>query len=88
MRALDPATGNFIWETCLPKSIIGALSEIPGVLTLTDGAGAKGGDLFLLDTTTGNQLFTYQGSFYGPVSISNGVLYVGNTSGVLYAFGS
>lgn len=88
VRALDPATGNFIWQTCLPKSVIGALSEIPGVLALADGAGTKGGDLFLLDTTTGNQLFTYQGSFYGSVSISNGVLYVGSTTGKLYAFGS
>ncbi len=83
VQALDPATGSPIWQTCLPKTVLGALSEVPGVVALVDGAG-----LTLVNTATGAQLFTANGAYYGSPSISNGVLYVGSTTGKLYAFGT
>lgn len=85
VRSLDPANGNFIWQTCLKKTIMGPISEIPGVLAVIQGG--NGSSLILLNTTTGAKLFTHAGSFYGSPSISNGVLYAGSTIGELYAFG-
>ena len=82
VRALDPATGNFLWETCLPKTVMGAISEVPGVIDLVDGP-----NLTLLNTSTGAKLFNYSAHLYGTPSISNGVLYVGSTTNQLYAFG-
>ena len=83
IQSLDPATGTVLWQTCLPKTVLGALSEVPGVIALVDGAG-----LTLVNTLTGAQLFTKNGAYYGSPSISNGVLYVGSTIGTLYAFGT
>jgi polyvinyl alcohol dehydrogenase (cytochrome) len=82
IQALDPATGIFLWQTCLPKTVLGALTEVPGVVALIDGAG-----LVLLNAMTGSQLYTRNGAYYGSPSISNGVLYSGSTTGKLYAFG-
>lgn len=82
VQALDPATGIPVWQTCLPKTVLGALSVVPGLVALVDGAG-----LTLVNTGTGKQLFTANGAYYGSPSISNGVLYVGSTIGKLYAYG-
>ena len=82
VRALDPATGIFLWETCLPKTVMGAISEVPGVIALIDGP-----NLTLLNTGSGAKLFNYSAHLYGTPSISNGVLYVGSTTNQLYAFG-
>jgi polyvinyl alcohol dehydrogenase (cytochrome) len=82
IQSLDPATGGYIWQTCLPKTVLGALSEVPGAVALVDGAG-----LVLANTLTGTQLFSANGAYYGSPSISNGILYVGSTTGKLYAYG-
>jgi outer membrane protein assembly factor BamB len=88
VRALNPATGAILWETCLTDGpVLGAVTAVPGVAAV--GEGPK---LELLATSAGQPLFTYTAptglSFYGPASISNGVLYIGDTGGNLYAFGS
>lgn len=82
VRALNPTTGAIVWQTCLPKTVLGALSEVPGVIALIDMAG-----LVLIDMKTGTQLFSLNGAYYGSPSISNGVLYAGSTNGKLYAIG-
>ena len=89
LRALDPSTGNFIWEHCLNDgTVLGAVTMAPGVVAIVEGS-----DLALVDATSGNTLFTYNGlsatsHFYGSPSISNGVLYVGNKDHRLYALGT
>ncbi len=83
VQALDPATGNFLWQTCLPKTVMGAITEVPGVIALIDGA-----NLTLINTGSGAKLFNYSAHLYGSPSISNGVLYAGSTTGNLYAFGT
>ena len=83
VQALDPATGNFLWQTCLPKTVMGAITEVPGVIALIDGA-----NLTLINTGSGAKLFNYSAHLYGSPSISNGVLYAGSTTGKLYAFGT
>ena len=82
VQALNPATGNFLWQTCLPKTVMGAITEVPGVIALIDGA-----NLTLINTGSGAKLFNYSAHLYGTPSISNGVLYVGSTTNQLYAFG-
>jgi|SRR5579863_1326215 len=86
LRALNPATGAFLWQDCLTTGpVLGAVTAVPGVAVV--GTGPK---LVAIATTSGNTLFTANGSsgatFYGGASISNGVLYIGDTNGNLFAF--
>ena len=82
MRALDPTNkGTFLWEECLPKTVIGSITEVPGVIAVVDTP-----NLTLLNSQTGARLFNSKNRYYGSPSISNGVLYVGSVTGHLYAF--
>ena len=82
MRALDPTNnGAFLWQECLPKTVMGAVTEVPGVIAVVDTP-----NLTLLNSQTGTTLFTSKNKYYGSASISNGVLYVGSVTGQLYAF--
>jgi outer membrane protein assembly factor BamB len=60
---------------------MGAVTEVPGVIAVVDTP-----NLTLLNSQTGAELFTSKNKYYGSASISNGVLYVGSTTGQLYAF--
>ncbi len=86
LRALDPASGTFLWEDCLNFDPIGPVTGVPGLVEL--GVGTS---IMIFDTTNGNQRFNYSDTsansdFEGPGTISNGVLYHGNLDGNLYAF--
>jgi PQQ-like domain len=86
LRALNPATGAFLWQDCLTTGpVLGAVTAVPGVAVV--GAGP---DLVAIDTASGNVLSsnaTIGGAmFWGGASISNGVLYVGDSGGNFYAF--
>ena len=81
LQALNPADSNPVWQDCLPGTVIGAVTLVPGVVAVVDG-----GALTLVNATSGTTLFTSTAAhFYGSPSISNGVLYVGTKSG-LYSF--
>ncbi len=87
VRALNPATGAALWGYCAPGKVVGAITLVPGLIIM--GADTR---LVVLDATTGQKLFLYadptSGSkFWGAASVSNGVLYMGNLDGNLYAFG-
>lgn len=82
LRALNPANGSFLWQTCLGGTVMGAVTVVPGVLAVVDGPA-----LTLVSTKSGAILYNNRGNFYGSPTISNGVLYVGSISGQLYAFG-
>jgi outer membrane protein assembly factor BamB len=83
VRALNPADGSFLWETCLPKTVLGAVTEVPGVIGVVDAP-----YLTLINSSTGTVLLSKKNNFYGSLSISNGVMYVGSTTGNLFAFGT
>lgn len=83
LRALNPVNGSFIWQTCLSGTVMGAVTLAAGVLAVVDGKA-----LTLVNSNSGAVLYNNSGNFYGTPSISNGVLYVGSTSGQLYAFGT
>lgn len=84
LRALDPATGTFLWQDCLIGPVDTAVSVVPGVAFVGTGR-----FLEAIDTTTGNALFKGKLSnvIYSSASISNGVVYIGDKSGNFYAFG-
>ena len=87
LRAVNPATGSFIWQHCMTSGpILGAVSVVPGVLAITEGT-----YLLLINATTSATLFRYHDTnagslFYASPSVSNGVLYVGNMDNNLYSF--
>jgi polyvinyl alcohol dehydrogenase (cytochrome) len=87
LRALNPATGSFLWQDCLQAAVLGAVTLIPGLAEVGGGS-----SLTLVQVKTGKLLFSFQDTmtnadFLGPGSISDGVLYQGNYDGYLYAFG-
>jgi polyvinyl alcohol dehydrogenase (cytochrome) len=87
VREVRPASGGFIWSDCLPTGpVLGAVSMAPGVAFID-----AGNTVYALAASTGKTLWTYQdtsagSNFWGSASVSNGVLYVGNQDGNLYAF--
>jgi polyvinyl alcohol dehydrogenase (cytochrome) len=89
VQSLNPATGVPIWRDCLQGgTVLGAVTEVPGVLFIGDGTYFQA-----IDATTGGSLFSYQdtsagSNFWGAASISNGIAYIGNQDGTLYAFGT
>ncbi|QBD81493.1 hypothetical protein EPA93_38200 [Ktedonosporobacter rubrisoli] len=87
VRAVNPATGAFLWEHCMPGKIQGSVMAVPGMLAV-----GSGNFIIALDTGTGRQAFAYNDQdkaslFWGTPTICNGMLYMGNRDGLLYAFG-
>jgi polyvinyl alcohol dehydrogenase (cytochrome) len=89
VEALNPATGAFIWQHCmLDGPVIGAVVTANGVV-----AAGEGRYLIVMDASSGSTLYRYEDSgsgstFYGPASISHGIIYIGNMDGHLYAIGT
>jgi outer membrane protein assembly factor BamB len=88
LRAHDPATGNYLWEYCASGRVVGALMVTGGGLVM---AGANQ-DFVVLDAATGKQVFVYHDGnaasrFWGAPTVANGIIYMGNRDGMLYAFG-
>jgi polyvinyl alcohol dehydrogenase (cytochrome) len=89
VQALQPSTGNVVWQNCLQSGpVLGAITVTPGVVFL-----GQGSYFMALNSSTGNTLFSYQDTasgsdFWGPASVSNGVAYIGNQDGTLFAFGT
>lgn len=85
LSALDPATGRARWQLCLPSRILGAVTSASGIVEANAGDTAM-----VLDSTTGTTLFSYtdpdDNLFWGPAYIGDGVLYVSNNDGNLFAF--
>ncbi|HEY7835638.1 MAG TPA: PQQ-binding-like beta-propeller repeat protein, partial [Ktedonobacterales bacterium] len=82
VRALDPATGNIIWEHGDPAPIIPALAYDNGFVLA--GAGAM---LEALDAGTGARLYGYTtgGTLFGPPAVANGTIYFGSLDHNVYA---
>jgi outer membrane protein assembly factor BamB/regulation of enolase protein 1 (concanavalin A-like superfamily) len=83
VRALNPATGAYIWQHAAPGSVIGALAYDNGMVL--DGAGSV---LEVLNATTGARLYSYDtgAQIYAGPSVADGVIYTGNTNGQVLAF--
>ena len=87
-RALNPATGAVIWQVCWTLGRpFNAVVAVTGVIFIGQGHFVNA-----LDSTTGRTLFRFTDNtpgslFWGAPSISNGVLYIGNSDKTLWAFG-
>jgi polyvinyl alcohol dehydrogenase (cytochrome) len=87
VQALDPSTGQPIWQDCLEGGpVLGAVTGVRNLLFAGDGDQLVG-----IATGTGAQVFSYTevstGWFYAPPTVVGGVLYAGNTDGSLQAWG-
>jgi outer membrane protein assembly factor BamB len=81
--ALNPANGAFEWRHCLSAPVLGAVTAFPGVVVV--GAGSQ---ISAVNSSTGASLYTYYGSgtFWGPATVAEGMLFEGNQNGQLLAF--
>ncbi len=87
LRALDPNTGNYIWQMCLSSPVLDPVISVPGLVVVGFGK-----NMYVVNSATGQKLFSYvdttsNARFWGAATISNGVLYDGSRSGKLFAFG-
>lgn len=98
VRALDPATGAILWETCFqapgadfPPAVLGAVTATPQVLIVGSGQ-----NVVVLDKETGDVLreVTVTGDvnmpppyFWGAPTVADGMIYAGNMSGTFVAIG-
>ena len=97
VAALNPSNGQPEWQTPLPGSVEGALTEVPGIVAV--GAGPT---VELLSSSTGRVLFSYReatkpppkgvifgaptGEFWSPPTIAGNTLYMANEDGSFRAF--
>ena len=86
VRALDPATGNFLWQHCLSDPVLGAVSVAQGVAVVGSGR-----NIVVVSTSSGATRFTFQDTsssfffqFWGPASIAGSTIYEGNMDGTLF----
>jgi outer membrane protein assembly factor BamB len=84
VRALNPDTGAYIWQHGAPGDVLAALTYDNGMVI--DAAGSY---LEVLDAKSGARLFSYDtgAQIYAATAVADGIVYVGNTAGALYAFG-
>jgi outer membrane protein assembly factor BamB len=84
LAALNPSTGGILWKRCLADGpVLGAVTAAPGIVAV-----AEGNKVLVISAASGQTLFAYTtlAAIYGSPSIADGVLYVGDNSGTLYAF--
>ncbi len=88
MRALDPATGAFLWQHCLSSAyrVMAPPILVPGLVVASAGP-----SFFVLDAAQGTTVFAYQdttkdSTFDGAATIAHDMLYLGNLDGILFAF--
>lgn len=86
VSAINPADGSYLWQDCLSNGPALWTMGVPGLVVFGDG-----NTLNVADSTNGTILFSYTSTrpgavFQGSATISNGVLYIGDDHGDLYAF--
>jgi outer membrane protein assembly factor BamB len=86
VRAIDPATGRYVWERGLPAVPLAALTMANGELVSPtyDFAGRAG--LWAINAATGNVDYANPGSFFAPPTIADGLLFEGDVNGNFTAY--
>lgn len=89
LSAINPGNGAFLWQRCFNDGpVLAPVAGVPGVLVVGQGpyvvvlAAASGTTLYRFEDTNSGSLF------YGGASIANGVIYIGNMDGNLFAIGT
>ena len=75
VNALDPATGNYLWQHSTPNFVVPALTYSNGLVL--DGAGPT---LEVLNASNGTRLWSYTtgGTFYAEPTVANGQIFSGH----------
>jgi outer membrane protein assembly factor BamB len=83
VRAINPSTGNIIWQQGTDQPVFAALTYDNGLVI-----DAEGNSLEVRDADTGQSLYTYLtgGPMYSAPAIWNGNIYIGSGDKNLYAF--
>ncbi|HZU69717.1 MAG TPA: PQQ-binding-like beta-propeller repeat protein [Ktedonobacteraceae bacterium] len=86
VSAINPADGSYLWQDCLNQGPALWTMGVPGLVVFGDG-----NTFNVADATNGTILYSYTATrpgavFQGSATISNGVLYIGDAHGDLYAF--
>ncbi len=84
VTALDPATGNIVWQHADPAPVVPALTYDNGLVIAGVGSALE-----VLDASTGHRLYSYTTGavLYGPPSVASGTVYFGSGDSNLYALG-
>ena len=87
ISALDPATGTTVWKMHPDGFVLPAMAAAGGVLAAGVSHSDGTGRIYVLDQTSGAAVFTLAtaGKIFGEPSWANGVLYVADLAGYLYA---
>jgi len=83
VNALDPATGNFIWERSAPGIVLAATASANDLVI--DGAGTN---VEVRSAATGAVLYSYTtgGVIYGPATVAEAHVFATSTDGSVRAF--
>jgi outer membrane protein assembly factor BamB len=88
VRKVNPDTGSYLWQHCM-----GAGPVLGSVTATASGvvAASQGNTVIVMDASSGSTVARLHDSLagsklYGGPSISNGVLFVGNIDGNIYAY--
>ncbi|HYM85050.1 MAG TPA: PQQ-binding-like beta-propeller repeat protein, partial [Candidatus Dormibacteraeota bacterium] len=83
IRAIDPTSGNVVWEHGLASPVVPALAYDDGVVFAGVGPRREA-----FDASSGARLFSAatSGTIFAPPTISNGTVYVGSGDSSLWAF--
>ena len=80
--ALKASSGVLLWTYQAPTGIVNSLAVANGVLYFGSG------ELYALNARTGAKLWSYKtGTGADSPIVANGVVYVGDYNGNIYAFG-
>jgi outer membrane protein assembly factor BamB len=88
VRAVNPATGTYLWERCLTTGpVLGAVSASPGLVVVGTPS-----TLYVLNAGSGVPLFHYTDPgtysfFFSAPTVFGGMIYAPNVDGAFYAFG-
>jgi outer membrane protein assembly factor BamB len=90
VRAIDPATGRFLWQVGLPSEVLGSLAGAHGIIVVP----AASGGLYVIRASTGRVLYANQLTGHAPPfqpiyaapKIADGYVFIGTTDGVFHAF--
>ncbi len=86
LRAIDPATGHYVWERGMAGVPLAALALANGeiVSPTFDYPGPAG--LWVVNAATGNVDYANSGDFFAPPTIADGLLFEGDVYGNFNVF--
>ncbi len=82
VRAVDPGSGDFLWEHGDPQPVFPALAYANGLLIASTGS-----LLEVLNATDGTRLYSFStaATVFGAASIANGTIFASSTDGTVFA---